>query len=99
MLPPRHDWDVSPHRVGCGGQSRNGNYKRGLYTAEAIASRRWLRRQIREVRAQCAEHGRPQKPGRPRSHIFPPVTLLAFKRQQSDHLASLGASFRHAIFG
>ena len=31
--------------------SRNGNYKRGLYTAEAIASRRWLRQQIRQVRA------------------------------------------------
>jgi hypothetical protein len=30
---------------------RNGNYKHGLYTAEAIASRRWLRQQIREVRA------------------------------------------------
>ena len=31
--------------------TRNGNYKRGLYTAEAIVSRRWLRHQIREVRA------------------------------------------------
>ena len=27
------------------------NHKRGLYTAEAIASRRWLRQQIRQVRA------------------------------------------------
>jgi len=30
---------------------RNGNYKRGLYTAEAIATRKWLRQQIRQVRA------------------------------------------------
>jgi hypothetical protein len=29
---------------------RNGNYKHGRYTAEAIASRQWLREQIREVR-------------------------------------------------
>jgi hypothetical protein len=31
--------------------AHNGNYKHGLYTAEAIASRRSLRQQIREVRA------------------------------------------------
>jgi hypothetical protein len=31
--------------------SRNGSYERGLYTVEAIAYRRWLRQQIREVRA------------------------------------------------
>jgi hypothetical protein len=31
--------------------SRNGNYQRGLYTVEAIASRRLLRQQIRQVRA------------------------------------------------
>jgi hypothetical protein len=31
--------------------ARNGNYKRGLYTAEAIASRRWLREQVRQVKA------------------------------------------------
>jgi hypothetical protein len=31
--------------------ARNGNYKHGLYTAEAIASRKLLRQQIREVRA------------------------------------------------
>jgi hypothetical protein len=31
--------------------SRNGNYKRGLYTADAIASRRWLRQQVRQVKA------------------------------------------------
>ena len=31
--------------------ARNGNYKHGRYTAEAIASRRWLRKTIREVRA------------------------------------------------
>jgi hypothetical protein len=31
---------------------RNGSYKHGLYTAEAIASRRSLRQQIREVTAQ-----------------------------------------------
>jgi glucans biosynthesis protein len=38
---------------GSGGPTglRNGNYKRGLYSAEAIASRKWLRQQIREVRA------------------------------------------------
>jgi hypothetical protein len=30
---------------------RNGNCKHGLYTAVAIASRRSLRQQIREVRA------------------------------------------------
>ena len=31
--------------------ARNGNYKHGRYTAEVIASRRWLRETIREVRA------------------------------------------------
>ena len=31
--------------------ARNGNYKHGRYTAETIATRRWLRDQIREVRA------------------------------------------------
>jgi hypothetical protein len=31
--------------------ARNGNYKNGLYTADAIASRRWLRHQTREVKA------------------------------------------------
>ena len=31
--------------------ARNGNYKHGRYTAEAIASRTWLRKTIREVRA------------------------------------------------
>jgi hypothetical protein len=38
---------------GSGGPTgtRNGNYKHGLYTAEAIGSRRSLRQQIREVRA------------------------------------------------
>jgi hypothetical protein len=30
---------------------RNGNYKHGRYTAETIATRQWLREQIREVRA------------------------------------------------
>jgi hypothetical protein len=30
---------------------RNGNYKHGRYTAEAIVSRRWLRDKTREVRA------------------------------------------------
>jgi hypothetical protein len=30
---------------------RNGNYKHGRYTAEAIASRRWLRQLMRDVRA------------------------------------------------
>jgi hypothetical protein len=30
--------------------TRNGNYKHGLYTAEAIASRRWVRQCIRDVR-------------------------------------------------
>jgi glucans biosynthesis protein len=31
--------------------ARNGNYKHGRYTADTIATRRWLREQIREVRA------------------------------------------------
>ncbi len=31
--------------------TRNGNYKHGLYTAEAIGSRRWLRQLTRDVRA------------------------------------------------
>ena len=31
--------------------ARNGNYKHGRYAAETIASRRWLKDQIREVRA------------------------------------------------
>jgi hypothetical protein len=37
---------------GSGGpeRARNGNYKHGRYTAEMIATRRWLREQVREVR-------------------------------------------------
>jgi len=31
--------------------ARNGNYKHGRYTAEAIATRQWLREKTREVRA------------------------------------------------
>jgi hypothetical protein len=31
--------------------SRNGNYKHGRYSADAVAFRSWLRQQIREVRA------------------------------------------------
>ena len=30
---------------------RNGNYKHGRYTAEAIASRRWVRQFTRDVKA------------------------------------------------
>jgi hypothetical protein len=39
--------------AGSGGPkgARNGNYKHGRYTAEAIATRRWLRETTREVRA------------------------------------------------
>jgi hypothetical protein len=39
--------------AGSGGPkgSRNGNYKHGRYTAEVIASRRWLRQCIRDVRS------------------------------------------------
>jgi hypothetical protein len=39
--------------AGSGGPKgkRNGNYKHGRYTAEAIGSRRWLRRLTRDVRA------------------------------------------------
>jgi len=39
--------------AGSGGPkgARNGNYKHGRYTAETIATRRWLREKIREVRA------------------------------------------------
>jgi hypothetical protein len=38
--------------LGSGGPKgpRNGNYKHGGYTAEAIASRRWLRQCIRHAR-------------------------------------------------
>ena len=31
--------------------ARNGNYKHGRYTGEAIVTRRWLREKVREVRA------------------------------------------------
>jgi hypothetical protein len=31
--------------------ARDGNYKRGFYTVEAIAYRRWLRQQVRQVKA------------------------------------------------
>jgi glucans biosynthesis protein len=31
--------------------ARNGNFRHGRYTAEAIASRRWLRERIRQVMA------------------------------------------------
>jgi hypothetical protein len=39
--------------LGSGGPKgrRNGNYKHGWYTAEAIASRKWLRQLTRDVRA------------------------------------------------
>jgi hypothetical protein len=39
--------------AGSGGPKgpRNGNYRHGRYTAEAIASRRWLRQLTRDVRA------------------------------------------------
>jgi hypothetical protein len=39
--------------AGSGGPkgARNGNYKHGRHTAEAIGLRRWLRRLTREVRA------------------------------------------------
>jgi hypothetical protein len=33
--------------------SRNGNYKHGRYTAEAITSRRWVRQLIRDVKAMA----------------------------------------------
>jgi hypothetical protein len=38
---------------GSGGPSgsRNGNYRHGHYTAETMASRRWVREMTREVRA------------------------------------------------
>jgi glucans biosynthesis protein len=38
---------------GSGGprRPRNGNYRHGRFTVEIIASRRWLREQIREVKA------------------------------------------------
>ena len=46
---------MPPHggAAGSGGPKGpdNGNYKHGRYTAEAIASRRWLRQCIRDVRA------------------------------------------------
>jgi hypothetical protein len=31
--------------------ARNGNYKHGRHTAEAMATRRWLRESIRELKA------------------------------------------------
>jgi hypothetical protein len=31
--------------------ARNGNYKHGRYSAEAVASRSWLRQQVRQVKA------------------------------------------------
>ena len=31
--------------------ARNGNYKHGRYTAETMATRRWLRERIRELKA------------------------------------------------
>jgi hypothetical protein len=39
---------------GSGGPNgpRNSNYRHGRYTAEAIASRRWLRQFTRDVRTQ-----------------------------------------------
>jgi hypothetical protein len=49
---------------GSGGpkRPRNGNYKRGLYTAEAIASRKWLRQQVRQVRALTTTLRNPTAP-------------------------------------
>ena len=35
--------------------SHNGNYKHGQYTAEAIASRRWLRQYISDARALVSQ--------------------------------------------
>jgi hypothetical protein len=39
--------------AGSGGPKgpRNGNYKHGRYTAETMATRRWLRERIRELKA------------------------------------------------
>ena len=50
--------------------AHNGNYKHGRYTAETIASRRWLRRRIREVRALTRNLGGPPGPLRGRSQGF-----------------------------
>jgi hypothetical protein len=38
--------------LGSGGPKgrRNGNYKHGWYTAEAIASRKWLRQLVHEAK-------------------------------------------------
>jgi hypothetical protein len=36
------------------GVARNGNYKHGRYTAETIATRRWVKEKIREARALAA---------------------------------------------
>ena len=39
------------HRSGGPKGARNGNYKHGRYTAETMATRRWLRERIRELKA------------------------------------------------
>jgi hypothetical protein len=57
MPVPRRDRETAlPDAWWCAGiggpkGSRNGNYKHGRYTAEAIASGRWLRQLTRDVRA------------------------------------------------
>ena len=51
--PAVRGWQVCRfHGAGGGGPKgkRNGNYKHGLFTAEAIASRRTLNAMIRELR-------------------------------------------------
>jgi hypothetical protein len=57
MPVARRDWKKALPDAWWGARSggpkglRNGNYKHGRYTAEAIASRRWVRQRIRDVRA------------------------------------------------
>ena len=47
------------HGSGAPSGSRNGNYKHGRYTAETIATRRWLRETVhalRELTGRANEH-------------------------------------------
>jgi hypothetical protein len=58
-----------------------GNYKHGRYTAEAIASRRWLRQCIRDVRALTK---RLRQPSGPSGSAYGEAIYAAAKKPEGE---------------
>jgi hypothetical protein len=65
--------------------ARNGNYKHGRYTAEAMATRRWVREKIREVRALMISRGRVAS-----AHIARSRVLRDWSRLRRSSVVSRG---------